>query len=120
MGLQALMLFALISCAAAAPWRCYSTCDGSTVCFGEAGQPCINPPAICIGRPSPPCTGSATVYTPCQCPCPPPSPPPPCPCPCQPPCPDPCPHHPPALATKICINQKVLEDKFGIGQRKVP
>ncbi|XP_047040062.1 small proline-rich protein 2H-like [Helicoverpa zea] len=86
MGLQAFVVLALISVAAAAPWRCYSTCDGSTVCFGEVGQPTINPPAICIGRPSPPCTGPATVYTPCQCQNPLPPPPP---CPCQPPCPEP-------------------------------
>ncbi|KAJ8705055.1 hypothetical protein PYW08_012375 [Mythimna loreyi] len=93
MGLQAFVVLALISVAAAAPWRCYSTCDGSTVCFGEAGQPTIAPPTICIGRTGPPCTGPATVYTPCQCPQAPTCPPPPCPC--QPPCPEPAPCPPP-------------------------
>ncbi|XP_075989826.1 uncharacterized protein LOC142985501 [Anticarsia gemmatalis] len=93
MALKALVVLALITYTAAAPWRCYTTCDGSTVCFGEQGAPCISPPQICLSRPCPPCNGPATVYTPCQCPSPcppppcppPPCPPPPCPCPCPPP-----------------------------------
>ncbi|KAL0809099.1 hypothetical protein ABMA28_012724 [Loxostege sticticalis] len=84
----------LISCAAAAPWRCQTRCDGSTVCYGEQSQPTINPPSICIGRLMPPCAGPATIYTPpyCPSPCPNPCPyPPPCPCPYPPPCPEPSP-----------------------------
>ncbi|VVC95563.1 unnamed protein product [Leptidea sinapis] len=91
------MLIALLSTAAAAPWRCYRTPDCGTICIGDCGQPIICPPTINVGRAMPPCTGPATIYTPPRCPCPPspcnPCPPPcnPCPppCPCMPPCPEP-------------------------------
>ncbi|XP_032528174.2 small proline-rich protein 2H-like [Danaus plexippus] len=95
MALIAYIFLALISTVAAAPWRCCKSQDGSTICIGESCQPVINPPTICVGRPSPPCICQSTIYTPpcpCPCPCPCPQPcPQPCSDPCPPPCPQPCP-----------------------------
>ncbi|KAJ0184389.1 hypothetical protein K1T71_000812 [Dendrolimus kikuchii] len=85
-----ILVLALIGYVTAAPWRCYTNCDGATICIGPAGQPCVGPPCINIPRPNPPCSGAATVATPYSFPCPQsPCTPPPCPCP-PPPC-DPCP-----------------------------
>ncbi|XP_039762475.1 36.4 kDa proline-rich protein-like [Pararge aegeria] len=68
MGIYAWFFLAIFSTVYAAPWRCVKTQDGSTICFGECGQPTISPPSICIGRQIPPCACSATIYTPPVCP----------------------------------------------------
>ncbi|XP_052745990.1 small proline-rich protein 2H-like [Bicyclus anynana] len=93
MGIYAWFFLAIISTAYAAPWRCCKAQDGSTICYGEVGQPTINPPTICVGKQLPPCACPATIYTPPVCPpppCPSPCPPPPCPQPFIPPCGQPC------------------------------
>ena len=77
------IISAIISSAIAAPWRCGKTQDGSTICFGDIGQPSISPPSISVQRPSPPCSDSALIYTPPIYP--------PCPNPCFNPRPCPCP-----------------------------